>query len=287
MMAIYRTIWETIHHSKEDPPAGFMLNNLQTRTSINLDTNPPFAPIPPESIIDVEALIPLLEEKQIPVLKENSVLKEEDVIIHCTRFLHRFSMPYDECREIGQFLAKSFPFAKNLQKLANFIIGSMSLYPKWKAIQLRIEGDLLLFEETRQIGLETVTKNYLDELVVASLVNEPDLNAVYFATGVQEERYNEIVQQLNEQFPHVTFLRKTDILKDFFPFQQEFESLCLEQQALIDWLVCIGASSFVGAYGSSFAYLAGYMRHYRGFPESATQLLMAQHTTWDTWFPRV
>ncbi|WP_355318657.1 O-fucosyltransferase family protein [Paenibacillus jiagnxiensis] len=286
-MAIYRTLWETIHHAKKDPSAGFMLNNLQTRTSINLDISPPFAPIPPDSIIDVEALIPLLEKRQIPVLKEDAVLNKEDTIIQCTRCPHRFSVTYEECREVGQFIATSFPFAKNLQKLANFMIGCMSYYPKWKVIQLRIEGDLLLFEETRRIGLEKATKNYLDELVITSLANESGLNAVYFATGVQEERYNEIVQQLNEQFPHITFKRKTEILQGFPLLQQEFDSLCLEQQAMVDWLVCIGASSFVGSYGSSFAYLAGYMRHYRGFPESATQLLMVQHNIWDAWFPRI
>jgi hypothetical protein len=81
--------------------------------------------------------------------------------------------------------------------------------------------------------------------------------------------------------------RKNNILKYYPKIKEELESLSLEEQALIDWLVCIGAPFFAGTHASSFAYLAAYMRHYRGLDKETTNLWPEYQPLWDAWFPRV
>jgi hypothetical protein len=284
LMAIFRTVEEAMLYSTQNHSVCVLLNDVQTRNSIDLDTEPYFSKINVESFVDVNELVKILGERKITVLRSQEVNNPTNVI-NCRRFQRRNMLP-NESRDIGLFIGKSFPFAKKSLKIANCIIGSMSLYPKWKAIHFRVEGDLLHFPSIREMGLETHTRNQIEQ-TINMISSTPNLSAVYMATGIQEEKFQIAVNMINENLPHLKIIRKLDILKDYPDLLEEFESLCLEEQALVDWLVCVGAPFFAGNHSSSFSYLAGYMRHYRGFDNENTLLWPDYQPLWDKWFPRV
>jgi hypothetical protein len=162
----------------------------------------------------------------------------------------------------------------------------MSFYPKWKVIQLRIEDELINFLPGRNAEFQKRTINQLQQ-TINMISSTPDLSAVYFASGIREEKYDAVVQSINHKFPNLIITSKKDILKDYPEIKKELDALCLEEQALVDWLVCVGAPFFAGPHTSSFAYLAGYMRHYRGFEKEATHLWPDYEPYWEIWFPRV
>lgn len=285
LMAIFRTIGEALFYSTQNQSVGIILSDVQTRNSIDFDVVPYFSKIRVTSFIDVNELIALLEKRNISVrLSQKDTNDVQNNIVPCRRFPNRHMLP-NESRDMGIFIAKSFPFAKNILKLASCIIGLMSFYPRWKAIQLRIEGDLIHLPE-ENFTLATHTQNQLQE-IINIISSTPNLSAVYIASGIQEEKYNNIVDIINEKLPHLTITRKQNVLKDYPEIQKELESLCLEEQALIDWLVCIGAPFFAGPHASSFTYLAGYMRYYREFDTETTYLWPKYQPDWDRWFPRV
>ena len=285
-MAIFRTVGEALFYSTQNESVGIILSEVQTRNSIDLDIHPYFSKINIDSFVDVNELITLLANKNISVSrlqKDNNEIQNN--IITCRRFPKRPMLP-DESKEMGLFIGKSFPFAKNILKIASCIIGLMSFFPRWKAIHLRIEGDLLHIPAIREAGLETHTKGQVQQ-TINMISSTPNLSAVYIASGIQEEKYHNAVNIINEKLPHLTITRKKDILKDYPDIKKELESLSLEEQALVDWLVCIGAPVFAGNHASSFAYLAGYIRHYRGFDKETTHLWPDYQPYWDAWFPRV
>lgn len=284
LMAIFRTVGEALLYSTRNDSVCVLLNDVQTRNSIDLDTEPYFSIINVDSFVDVNELATILGERNIKVLRSQEVNNLTNVI-SCRRFQRRKMLP-NESRDVGLFIGKSFPFAKKVLKIASCIIGLMSLFPKWKAIHFRVEGDLLHFPSIREIGLETHTRNQIEQ-TVNMISNTPNLSAVYMATGIQEEKFQIAVNMINENLPHLTIVRKQDILKNYPDIMKEFELLCLEEQALVDWLVCIGAPFFAGNHASSFSYLAGYMRHYRGFEKETTLLWPDYQPLWDNWFPRV
>ncbi|WP_157257103.1 hypothetical protein [Paenibacillus sp. Soil750] len=283
LMGIFRTIGEALYYSHQHDSISIIINDLQTRTSsdtTDFDVN--FSKIAYDSFVDVDELTHLLLHKNILVRRPQEVNNHiQNNIISCRRYSHRQLLP-DESREMGIFIANSFPFAKNILKIANCIIGLMSLYPSWKVIQLRIEEELMNFFP----GYEKSTSNQLQE-TINMISNTPDLSAIYFASGIREEKYNAVAQSINHKFPNLITKNKHDILKNDPEIKKELDALCLEEQALVDWLVCVGAPSFAGPHATSFAYLAGYMRHYRGFAKETTHLWPEYTPYWDIWFPRV
>jgi hypothetical protein len=286
-MGIFRAIGEVLFYSTKNQFVGIILNDVQTRISSDtIDFNTHFSKINMDSFVDVNELTTLLANRNILVRRsqeDNNQIR--NTIISCRRYPRRHMLP-NESRDTGIFIAKSFPFAKNILKIASCIIGLMSFYPRWKVIHLRIEDELMHFLPGRDVGLETHTKNELQQ-TIHMISSTPNLSAVYIASGIREEKYNHVVNTINEQLPELTITRKEDILKGFPEIKEEFESLCLEEQALVDWLVCLGAPFFAGPHSSSFAYLAGYMRHYRGFDKETTHLWPDYQPYWDAWFPRV
>jgi|tagenome__1003787_1003787.scaffolds.fasta_scaffold20986001_2 hypothetical protein len=286
LMAIFRTLGEALFYSTQNESVGIILNDVQTRNSIDLDIHPYFSKINIDSFVDVNELITLLANRKISVSRLQEDNNEfQDDIITCRRLPIRNMLP-SESRKMGIFIGESFPFAKSILKIASCIIGLMSFFPRWKAVHLRIEGDLLHIPSIREAGLETHTKNQVQQ-TINMISSSPNLSAVYIATGIQEEKYHNAVNIINEKLPHLTITRKKDILKDYPDIKEELESLSLEEQALVDWLVCIGAPVFAGNHASSFAYLAGYIRHYRGFDKETTHLWPDYQPYWDAWFPRV
>ncbi|WP_158618637.1 hypothetical protein [Methylomusa anaerophila] len=288
-MAIFRTIGEALFYSTQNQSVGIILSDVQTRTSIDFDAYPYFSKISIDSYIDINDLTTLLGNRNISVRQSQEDIENmneiQNNIITCRRFPQRHMLPA-ESRDTGALIAKSFPFAKKMLKFAYHIIGLMSFYPRWKAIHLRIEGDLMQLSAIRDVGLETFTKSQLQQTIDMISIT-PNLSAVYIASGIQDEKYNNAVNIISKEFPHLAITRKKDILKASPAIKEEFEALCLEEQALIDWLVCVGAPFFAGLHASSFAYLAGYMRHYRGFDKETTHLYPDYQPCWDAWFPRV
>jgi len=285
-MAIFRTIGEALFFSMQNQSVGIILGDLKTRNSIDFDIEPYYSPISIDAYVDVSNLRVLLAKKNISVIRSKEVNNEiQKETIDCQRFPLRQMLP-SECRDTGVFLAKSFPFARNVVKLASCIIGLMSFFPRWKAVHLRIEGELVLNDAIRNMGLETYTMDQLQK-TMDSISITPNLSAVYIASGIQEEKYNNVIKIISEKFPDLTMTRHKDVLMDYPELKNEFESLSLEEQALVDWLVCIGAPFFAGPHGSSYSYLIGYMRHYREFDTETTHLYPDYQPCWDAWFPRV
>lgn len=288
LMAIFRTIGEATFYSSQNPsePVGIILVDVQTRTSVDFEFEPYFSNISIDSFIDVNELRSIMLNKNVSVKRIGELNTEvQGHIIFCRRFPHRDMLP-NESGELGGFLAKSLPFSKHILKIASCIIGLMSRYPKWAVIHLRIEGDLLQFPSIREAGLDAFTKGQLQQ-AINNISKIPGISAVYLATGIQEERYNDVVKILNESLPHITVTRKNNILNDFPEIKKELDLLSLEEQALVDWLVGLGAPYFAGNHASSFAYLAGYMRHYRGYDKESTILWPDYQPLWDAWFPMV
>lgn len=286
LMAIFRTIGEAAFYVSQNLPAGIILDDVQTRNSIDLEREPYFSRINIDSFLDVDGMTKTLAARNILVERfRDDLLQNENQMVVCRRFPRRFMSP-SESRELGLFIARSVPFSKRALRLAGYIMDYMSYYPNWKALHLRVEGDLVHLPSVRSIGLTTYVKNQLQQ-TIDMLSSTPDLSAAYLATGIQDEKYMDIASCLHERFPKLILQRKKDVLKTDSGLLKEFESLCLEEQALVDWLVCLGAPLFVGQHTSSFAYLASYMRHYRGFSAEATELYQEHQPLWDEWFPRV
>ncbi|EOV9525666.1 O-fucosyltransferase family protein [Bacillus cytotoxicus] len=285
LMAIFRTIGEALYYAKQHDAVCILLKDVQTRNSVDFHKSPYFSKINIDSYLDVDECRALFYKKNILVKRHQPDMDETfKHMITCRRFLQRHILR-DESRETGQFIAKSLPFAKHIQKLASCTIGLMSFYPRWRAIQLRIEGDLVHLP-VEGFDLAAHTENQLQQ-IINTIASTADLSAVYIASGVQEEKYHRIVARIKEHFPHLVIVRKQDVLQTYPGLQKELDALCLEEQALVDWLVCIGAPLFAGPHASSFSYLAGYMRHYRGFDKETTYLWPEYQPYWDQWFPRL
>ncbi|PDZ71500.1 hypothetical protein CN584_22275 [Bacillus pseudomycoides] len=284
LMAIFRTIGEALFYSNQGQSVGIILKDVQTRTSVNFDTYPYFKNIKIDSYVNVNELATLLTTKNIVVRRcQEENLEFQNNVTDCRRFSNR-EMLADESKNMGLFIAKSFPFAKKIVRISSFIIGLMSFYPQWKAIHLRIEGDLTHIPEVQNIGLDVFTKNEIQKMT-DSLTSTTNLSAIYLASGIQENEYITVVDKIKQTNPHLVVLNKKNLLKKYPEIRKEFDSLCLEEQALVDWLVCLGAPFFAGSHASSFSYLAGYMRYYRGFNKETTDLFPEYQPFWDKWFP--
>ncbi|PEL09355.1 O-fucosyltransferase family protein [Bacillus sp. AFS017336] len=284
-MAFFRVIGESLYFSKQGNKVGIIINDFQTRNSsdiIDFDIN--FSKISFDAFVDLKELTQLLSKENILVnLPENIDSTKQDIVF-CSRFLNRI-MTSEENKENGAFIANHFPFAKKVLTISNAIIDSMSSYSNWKAIHLRIEDELVNFHSDSTTDFEGYIENQL--LQAIDMINTPDLSAVYIAAGIKEEKFNKIAQIFNDKLPNLFILNKLEVLKNQPSLLKQLNDLSLEEQALVDWLVCIGAPHFSGLHASSFAYLAGYIRHYRGFDKVTTQLWPTYQPLWELWFPRI
>lgn len=285
LMSVFRAITEALHYASRNIPSCILLSDGQTRNSIDFDREPYFSPLPIDAFVEVEELARLLAEKDISVQRLRDAKADREFVVMCSRFPLR-SMTPDECRSTGTWIAQSFPFAGKTQTLARSIIDRMSFYPKWSAVHLRMEGDLLQLQDVRSIGLDAFAKHQLQQ-ATDQITGISGLSAVYIASGTQDEKYKQAVKELTDRCPHIAVNNKADILRPLPELWRELEDLSLEEQALVDWLVCVGAPYFLGPHTSSFAYLAGYMRHYRGFERDTTRLWPTYQPAWESWFPRV
>ncbi|MDR4926172.1 hypothetical protein [Peribacillus simplex] len=286
LMAIFRIIGETLYHSKQGNNVGIILNDFQTRLSSDtVDFNTNFSKISFDSFVDVNKLIQLLSKENILVRRPEEIDNtNQQNVVFCNRFPIR-SMTQVESKETGLFIANNFPFAKKVVNIASCIVNLMSPHTKWKAIHLRIEDELKNFQEDPNADFENHINNQISQTL--NMISAPDLSGVYLATGIKEGKYNKIVQMITKKLPHLFVANKMSILKDQPKLLNELNTLSLEEQALVDWLVCLGSPYFAGPHGYSFAYLAGYMRHYRGLDKESTQLWPGYQPLWDLWFPRI
>lgn len=285
LMAVFRAIGEALYYAGQNQHVCILLGDVQTRNSVDLDVQPYFSPIPVDAFVDVAELTALLAAQNISVRRFQDNPGHREPVISCRRYPLRIVSP-DESRALGVFLGHSFPFAKRAARLANTVMGFMSRFSVWNAIQLRIEEDVLHLSDVRNMGMATYTETQLKH-TIDTIARRPNLSAAYIASGIQEERYRQVADILQDTFPYLTILRKNDVLKHDPDLRVEFASLCLEEQALIDWLVCVCAPLFSGQHTSSYGYLAGYLRHYRGAGTESTDLWPAYQPLWDEWFPRV
>ncbi|WP_144641542.1 hypothetical protein [Bacillus cereus] len=67
LMAVFRTIGEALYYTNKGESVCIILNDVQTRTSVNFDTHPYFENIKIDSYIDVNYLTQLLKSKNIEV----------------------------------------------------------------------------------------------------------------------------------------------------------------------------------------------------------------------------
>ncbi|MEB9624647.1 O-fucosyltransferase family protein [Enterococcus lactis] len=286
LMAIFRTLEEAFFYKNKGEPVCIILNDVQSRTSIDCDVYPYFRNIEVDAFVDVKGLIQLLNDRNIEVKHVKDVkLLSQNKILNCRRFPNR-EVTLEESTDLGLFVAKFFPFSKRILKISNFIIGAMSFYPKWKAVHLRIERDLTHIPDINKTGLNIFIQNQFKN-IIELVINNEDLCALYIASGLLENEYTALVDSLKEKKPDLKVINKKQLLKNYPDIQKEFNNLSLEEQALIDWLVCIGAPLFIGPHASSFSYLASYMRHYRGFNTEATYLFPEYQPYWNKWFPCV
>ncbi|SDX18512.1 GDP-fucose protein O-fucosyltransferase [Marininema mesophilum] len=282
LMGVFRTVGEALFFSSKGHSVGVILNEFYTRTSINFDSS---RKIPIDSFIDMQSLTTLLSSRNILVIQSKkeipSLLRKN--IFKCERMPLNRKMSIEEHKNMGIFIANFFPFAKKVQDISSLTINELSVYKKWKGIHLRIERDLLTVMSEESLDILNITQI---KTICNSVSSDKDLSTIYIASGLQENEYNRVVCQIKQQHPYLTILNKSNILKNNPKIEQQFNSLCLEEQALVDWLVCLEAPFFSGCYFSSFAYLAAYMRHYRGFRSGMTKL-EGSHEFWDEWFPRL
>ena len=285
LMAVFRTLTEAFHSAGRNEPSCILLADGQTRRSVDSEQEPYFLPLPIDAFIDVPQLEEALATKHVSLRRVQNLQAEQVQPVLCSRFpIH--SMTHEESRDAGIWIAASFPFAAKPLKLAHWIIEKMAVYPTWSALQLRIEGDMLHFPEVSSIGLDAYATQQV-QLASECMARIPGLQAVYVATGAQGEKFKYVSSELTKHFPQLEVKHKTTILSLSPELWREFEDLSLEEQALVDWLVCVGAPYFLGPHVTSFSYLAGYIRHYRGFEPEATQLWPAYQNAWESWFPRV
>ncbi len=284
LMAVFGAVGEALYYAGPNQSV-CLLFDVQTRNSIDFDVQPYFSSIRIDSYVDVDTDEPAGSEKYLRRRARDHASDTQCQIIRCRRYPQRVMSP-DESRDAGVLLATSFPFAARVSKLANDILGRLSRYPRWKAIHLRIEKDVLHLPSVQSTGLEVYTNTMLQQ-TADSLASTPNLSAAFIASGVRDEEYGHVVNALRDEFPHLEITRKQEVLRENPDLLQEFQTLCLEEQALVDWLVCLGAPLFAGQHASSYAYLVGYMRYYRDFEKESTYLCPEYQPCWDVWFPRV
>ncbi|TCP61755.1 hypothetical protein [Baia soyae] len=282
LMAIFRAVGEALFHRGQGMDVCLVLSDVQTRTSVDLTSVPPFQRIQVDSFIDVEGLSKMLEEKEIQVKRAEEVqMLDSDLLLTCNRMPMRAPTPA-EIKDLGLLFANAFPWSKEVIRLSHFIIDSMAEYPLWTAAQLRIERDLLSFSDIGESRLESIRQSQFDS-VITFFSDTKNISALYVASGSQADEYAVLVDKLRERNPHLVAINKKDIFEKDIELQQEFDELCLEQQALIDWMVCTRAPLFIGPHSSSFSYLAAYIRHYQHF----TNLHPDYQACWEDWFPRL
>ncbi|PFK26961.1 O-fucosyltransferase family protein [Bacillus cereus] len=286
LMAIFRTLEEVFFYKNKGEPVCMVLNDVQSRITIDCDIHPYFRNIEVDAFIDVHDLIQLLNDRNIEVQRAKDVkMISPNKILSCRRFPNR-EVTLEESADLGLFVAKFFPFSKHILKISNFIIGAMSFYPKWNAVHLRIEKDLTHIPDINNQGLDIFIQNQFKH-IIEPVINIENLSAIYIASGLLANEYTALIDKLKEKKPYLKIVNKQQLLKNYPDIQKEFNNLSLEEQALIDWLVCIGAPLFIGPHASSFSYLAGYMRHYRGNDTATTYLFPDYQPYWDKWFPYV
>ncbi|MEK3792230.1 hypothetical protein MKX42_10955 [Paenibacillus sp. FSL R7-0204] len=282
LMALYRTISEAFMCVQQGEEACIILADGQTRNFIDLSDEDFFSPLPIEAFIEVDQFHRALAAKGVSLLRPWDVVASHEPINECSRFPISPMSP-DDSRNIGIWIAESIPFAQKPLLLAQSILGWMSQHPCWAALQMRLESDVM-YNQNFQYD-EYVREQ--DRLATDSIAQFPEVSAVYVATGVNEEFLLEAMPEFRERHSQAIILTKRNFLRLSPEMLAEFESLSLEEQALVDWLVCLGAPYFAGPHTSSFAYLAGYMRHYRGFEPDSTSLWPIYMLYWDMWFPKV
>ncbi|MDQ0417162.1 hypothetical protein J2Z48_001334 [Croceifilum oryzae] len=282
LMAIFRAIGEALFYQNQGVEVCLILSDVQTRNSPDLTVQPSFKPIQVDSFIDVECLSEILKDKKINVKRAEEVrILDSDSLITCNRILRR-TMTQEESKELGLLFANMIPWTKQVMRLSNFIIDSMSCYPLWTATHLRIERDLLSFEDIGEPELEVIRQGQFDH-VMNFFSCTKNISAIYVSSGIQTNEYDFLIDKLREINPSLASVNKDVIFKENPELQKEFDELHLEQQALVNWLVCTKAPLFIGPHSSSFSYLAAYIRHYQHF----TNLHPDYQACWEDWFPRL
>ncbi|TCP67063.1 O-fucosyltransferase family protein [Baia soyae] len=285
LMSVIRTVGEALFYRGIGFDTCVILGKAYTRTSVNFDSPPFFAEIPIDLFIDMTDLTNVLNSVNIRLIRSRAeVVSPCQGIIECWRPPLR-DMSAVEHRILGQFIAHHFPFAKQALSFAHFLTHLISsIHPKWEAIHYRVENDLRVMIPSEVLDLH---KNNQMQSTLTTIHNAPDLSAIYLACGLQEQEYNDVVNQIKMYYPNLEVFNKRQILKGFPEIEQQFNALTLEEQALVDWLVCQAAPSFSGWYNSSFSYLAAYLRHYRFIHPTTTKLGPETTGVWDVWFPRI
>ncbi|SFX64345.1 GDP-fucose protein O-fucosyltransferase [Thermoactinomyces sp. DSM 45891] len=282
LMAIFRAVGEALFYRGQGMEVCLVLSDVQTRTTVDLTSKPHFQPIKIDSFLDVDGLTGILEEKKIQVRRVEEVHKlDSDLLLTCNRMPMRTSTP-EETKDLGFLFGNVFPWSKELIKLSNFVMDSMSIYPLWTAAQLRIERDLLSFSDIGEDRLSSIRESQFDS-VIKFFSDTQNISAIYVASGSKANEYEALITRLKEINPCIVAINKKDIFERNLEFKKEFNELYLEQQALIDWMVCTRAPLFIGPHSSSFAYLAAYIRHYQHF----TNLHPDYQACWEDWFPRL
>ncbi|SDY75944.1 O-fucosyltransferase family protein [Thermoactinomyces sp. DSM 45892] len=282
LMAIFRAVGEALFHQGQGKEVCLVLSDVQTRTTVDLTKEPHFQPIKIDSFIDVDGLSEMLEEKKIQVKRIEEVHKlDAGLLLTCNRMPNRRATP-EEIKDLGILFANLFPWSKEVIRLSNFVMDSMSSYPLWTAAQLRIERDLLSFSSIGESRLASIRESQFDS-VIKFFSGTKNISAIYVASGSQASEYEALITRLKEINPSIVAINKKDIFGMNLELKKEFDDLCLEQQALIDWMVCTRAPLFIGPHSSSFSYLAAYIRHYQHF----TNLHPDYQACWEDWFPRL
>ncbi|MBP2111669.1 hypothetical protein [Paenibacillus silagei] len=285
-MALFRTISEAFLYRDQGESACIILADGQTRNFINLSDEPFFSPLSIDAFIEVDQFQKVLAIQNVSLLRLREAGEvSQGAIVVCSRFPISPMTP-DSSLRTGAWIANSIPFAQKPLQLADAILGWMSQHSNWTALQMRIEGDVLYQPGDNSISYDDYVQQQA-RLATDFIAQLPPVSAVYVATGVEEELLREAMSGLREAYPEVVLLTKKDFLRDFPASGSEFNSLSLEEQALVDWLVCLGAPNFLGPHGTSFSYLAGYMRHYRGLAPNTTLLWPENQQYWELWFPRL
>ncbi|SFX81445.1 hypothetical protein SAMN04487866_1302 [Thermoactinomyces sp. DSM 45891] len=285
LMSVFRTIGESLFYRGIGFDTCVILSKAYTRTSVNFDSPPYFTEIPIDLFVDMTDLTNVLNSIDIRLIRSRAeIVSPCQGIIECWRPPLR-DMTELEHRILGQFIAHHFPIAKRALSLAHFIVQVISsVCPKWEAIHYRVEKDLLVMIPPEVLDLH---KNNQMESTLATIHNTQDLSAIYLACGLQEQEYDNVVKQIKQHYPKLEVFNKRHVLKGFPEVESQFNQLTLEEQALVDWVVCQTAPSFSGWYNSSFSYLAAYIRHYRGVNPTTTKLGPETTGIWDQWFPRI
>lgn len=292
IMGIIRTVDECIHRTQNGSKVTLVLEDLQTRTStdsIDFDVN--FAPIPYDAIINVEQLQAFLQSYQIEVKRAKEINYSAVNILYCERYLVR-PLSAQEHKNIGLLAVNHIPFNKKMIEISRWIMQQLDQLSQkeagWSAFHLRIEEELI---NKFYFGNTNDVKQYRNDQLAAlsnnieSFMPDP---VVYIAHGLKDENYSQIKDELSARYPAATITTKKELLSEHNElYRYIFESCSLEEQAFLDWLVCMQAPHFTGIHYSSFPYMAAYYRHYKGVPAHTTKLLPPEQWYWDHAFARV